>query len=130
MADQVEETLGQMIDKLYQTRAERLEVTKRVDAMKEQERQMRAKIIELLDSVGLAKASGQLATCGITVILEPVVNDWDKVHEFIRENDRFDLLQKRLSVTAWREMYLENNLVPGTESMEVTDISLTKSTRG
>lgn len=130
MSDETEITLGAIIDKLYATRAKRLDITKQVDALKEEERGMRAKIIEMLDAVGLAKASGSLATCGITINIEPVVNDWDVVHDYIRENNRFDLLQKRLSTVAWRELHLEGTTVPGTESMQVIDVSLTKSTRG
>lgn len=128
-ANSTEETLGSMIDKLYATRQNRLETTKQVDELKEREREMRAQIIDLLDAVGLAKASGMIATCGKTTSLEPVVNDWEQVHKYIKENDRFDLLQKRLSTMAWRDLYVEGNKVPGTESVLVVDISLTKSTR-
>ena len=124
------DNLGTMIDALYATRAHRLDITKQVDALKAEEREMRAKILEALESVGLAKASGSLATCGITTSTEPVVNEWEQVHKWIRENDRFDLLQRRLSTVAWRELREAGILIPGTESMEVVDISLTKSTRG
>lgn len=124
------EELGPTIDRLYQTREKRLQITKEVEALKVQERELRSEIIETLEKVGLAKASGHLATCGITTSTEPVIEDWDSVHRYIRENDRFDLLQKRISVVAWRDLLVEGTLVPGTGSQEVVDVSLTKSVRG
>lgn len=124
------EDLGPLIDKLYATREQRLQISKQVDALKVQEREMRTTIIEMLEKVGLAKASGHLATCGIVTTTEPVVEDWDLVHGYIRENNRFDLLQKRISTVAWRDLLSEGFMVPGTGSQEVVDVSLTKSVRG
>ena len=122
--------LGEMIDTLYAKRQERLLVAKEVDRMKAEETAMRAQIMEELDNQGTVKASGSMATCGLTSSVEPVVNDWDEVHEFIKTMDRFDLVQKRISAPAWRELLDSGVLVPGTEQMYVRDVSLTKSTRG
>lgn len=122
--------LGTMIDTLYATRQKRLDVTKEVEALKVEEAQMRKLILEMLDEQGMAKASGYMATCGIKKIIEPVTTDWEQIHEFIRIENRFDLIQKRLSAPAWRDLFNTGILVPGTDSVEVRDLSLTKSTRG
>jgi hypothetical protein len=119
-----------MIDTLYATRQKRLDVTKEVDALKVEEAQMRERILEMLDEQGMAKASGYMATCGIKKSIEPVTTDWEQIHEFIRIENRFDLIQKRLSAPAWRDLFNTGILVPGTDSVEVRDLSLTKSTRG
>lgn len=124
------EDLGTLIDTLYATRQQRLEIQKEVDALKNTETGLRGQILDLLENSGLAKASGQLATCGVKVSIEPSVVDWDEVHEFIRINNRFDLIQKRISAPAWRDLYQEGVTIPGTVPEEVRDISLTKSTRG
>jgi hypothetical protein len=122
--------LGMMIDTLYATRQERLDVSKKVDELKALETEMRGRILEQLDTMGMAKASGYQATCGIKKSIEPVPVDWDAIHTYIREADRFDLIQKRLSAPAWRGLLESGILVPGTEQVEVRDLSLTKSTRG
>ena len=125
-----EANLGILIDSLYATRQQRLDITKQVDALKSMEVELRGQILGILESTGLAKASGQMATCGITTKVEPIVTDWDAVHSWIRINNRFDLLQKRISAPAWRDLQADDTLVPGTEPTVVTDLSLTKSTRG
>jgi hypothetical protein len=122
--------LGQGIDSLYALRERRLDIEKQVKEMKQQEYELRNQILMALGESGLAKASGQLATASIRVSTIPVVEDWDSVYKYVAENDRFDLLQKRLSTVAWRDLAESGTLVPGTASVEDTDISLTKSTRG
>ncbi len=122
--------IGTLIDGLYALRSRRLELTKEVENMKSQETTMRQQIIMELDNIGLAKASGTEATVGITMSIQPEIEDWDEVHKYIREHDRFDLLQKRISVVAWRDLINEEGtLVPGTLVTEVRDISLTKAHR-
>lgn len=122
--------LGTLIDSLYNLRQQRLEATKTVDAMKAEEAKLREQIQLKLEETGLAKASGAIATAGLKRSIDPVVDDWDEFYRYIRENNRFDLLQRRISAPAWRELNEEGTVVYGTTGQEVWDLSLTKSTRG
>jgi hypothetical protein len=122
--------LGETIDSLYALRQLRLEKQREIDDMKATETNLRQAIIGLLEDAGLAKASGGMATAGIKVTVEPLVTDWDPVFEYIRKENKFELIQKRISAPAWRELKESGILVPGTEENPVVDISLTKSTRG
>ena len=130
MSEPTFEQLGTLIDAVYALRAKRLELAKQVDAMKAEEWSRRVELLELLQKYGLAKASGAMATAGQTHSVEPMVTDWEEVWKWIRAENRFDLLQKRLSAPAWRELDEGGILVPGTVRQDVFDISLTKSTRG
>lgn len=121
--------LGAAIDKLYQMREERLGVEKRVKEMKAAEQAARNDILQCLEDSGLQRASGGIATAGRTVTTVPIVTNWDALYDYISQNDRFDLLQKRISVTAWRENFDEGHVIPGTESVEAIDISLTRASR-
>ena len=122
-------TLGQAIDSLYEARAARLVKAKEVKDLQVLEAQAKVVVLTMLKETGLAKASGMLATAGITTDDIPFIKDWDAVHEYIKVNDRFDLLQRRIGVVAWRDLYKDGILVPGTEAAVDTDLSLTKSTR-
>ena len=122
-------TLGEVIDSLYTVRAERLALSKQVDILKHQESVVREELLNMLNITGLKKASGELATASMKTSIQPMTTDWSSIHAYIREQDRFDLLQKRLATLAWRELYKSGTLVPGTEPFEETDISLTKSSR-
>jgi len=122
-------TLGEVIDNLYETRAARLTLSKQVEELKQQEAVIREELLRMLNDVGLKKASGELATVGVKTSIQPLTTDWVQIHRYIRNEDRFDLLQKRLATLAWRELYDTGILVPGTEPFKETDLSLTKSTR-
>lgn len=122
-------TLGQAIDNLYAARAARLAKAKEVKDLQVLETIAKAQVLQMLNATGLAKASGMTATASITTEDIPFIKDWEAVHEYIKINDRFDLLQKRIGVVAWRDLFKDGILVPGTEPAVDTDISLTKSTR-
>lgn len=122
-------TLGEAIDNLYQARAARLAMAKEVKELQVKESEAKASVLKLLGETGLQKASGKLATVGITTEDVPYIKDWEEVYEYIKSNDRFDLLQRRIGVIAWRDLYKDGVLVPGTEAGVDTDLSLTKSTR-
>ena len=124
------EQLGSLIDSLYNLRAQRLDLARKVDALKAEEETRRYQLLEMLQKYGLAKASGLIATVGQVHKVEPLVSDWDEVWGYIKETNRFDLLQKRLSAPAWRELEEGGILVPGTVRQDIFDISLTKSNRG
>lgn len=122
-------TLGEAIDELYQARAARLAKAKEVKELQAEESAAKATVLQLLKETGLEKASGKLATAGIIKEDVPYIKDWDALYGYIKENDRFDLLQRRIGVVSWRELFKDNILVPGTEAAVDTDLSLTKSTR-
>jgi len=121
--------LGETIDLLYETRQQRLELEKSAQELKSKETQLREELLDMLSSIGLEKASGKQATVGIRRNEVPLVVEWEDIHQFIKTSDRFDLLQKRLSAPAWRELYQSGILVPGTVMGIDTELSLTKSTR-
>jgi hypothetical protein len=121
--------IGARIDMLYELREQRLGIEKRVKELKEQEVQARNDIFELLASMGLTKASGALATCGIKVTNVPLVEDWDTLWGYIQQTGEFDLVQKRISVTAWRARFDDGVTIPGVSKVEDVDISLTKASR-
>ena len=122
--------IGVLIDSLYSLRQQRLELSKSVEAYKLQETALREQVLEQLDDLKLSKASGSLATCGVKETVEPYVEEWDQLFEYVRAENRFDLLHKRISAPAWRELRELGALVPGTSAITVRDVSLTKSSRG
>lgn len=126
----MENDIGAMIDALYALREQRLGIERKAKELKEEEVQARNAIFDKLAELGLTKASGGVATAGIKVSIVPLVEDWDKLWEHIIDQGATDLLQKRISVTAWRARYDDGMDVPGVSKVEDVDISLTKASRG
>lgn len=124
-----EADIGTTIDALYAMRERRLGIERQVKEIKEAEVTLRGKIFEMLASMGLTKASGAVATAGIKVSNIPLVEDWDALWDYIRQTGEVDLVQKRISVTAWRARFDDGVNIPGVSKVEDVDISLTKASR-
>ena len=121
--------LGTAIDKLYELRSQRLDVEKVVKTMKSDELALRGHIKQMLDSINLDGAKGSAATAAVITSVDPVAKDWLQIYEFIRENDAFDMLQKRLSSMAVKERWESGILVPGIEKFDNWDLSITKRSK-
>lgn len=121
--------LGTAIDKLYELRSQRLDVEKVVKTMKSDELALRVHIKQMLDSINLDGAKGSAATAAVVTSVDPVAKDWLQIYEFIRENDAFDMLQKRLSSVAVKERWESGILVPGIEKFDNWDLSITKRSK-
>lgn len=122
-------SLGAKIDDLYRKRAARLELEKEVAAAKQQETELQDEIIHMLGDAGLGAGRGETATASLKTSTKPIVTDWSHVYQFIRDNDRFDLLHQRISSLAWSELEKDGILVPGTEAFTEIGLSLTKAYR-
>jgi hypothetical protein len=122
-------SIGSMIDGLYDLRAQRLAIEKQVEELKASETATKEEILFLLKESGLEGAKGEVATASIQYKIKPNVTDWDAVYTYIRENDMFALLQKRLTTTLWSALAEDGITVPGTEPIPIVDLSLTKSKR-
>lgn len=121
--------LGTAIDKLYELRSQRLDVEKVVKTMKSDELALRVHIKQMLDSINLDGAKGSAATAAVITSVDPAAKDWLQIYEFIRENDAFDMLQKRLSSMAVKERWESGILVPGIEKFDNWDLCITKRSK-
>lgn len=122
-------SIGNMIDSLYDLRAQRLAIEKQVEELKARETAAKEEILRILKESGLEGAKGEVATASIQYKIKPNVVDWDAVFTYIRDNDMFALLQKRLTTTLWAALQEDGILVPGTEPIPIVDLSLTMSKR-
>lgn len=124
------ESLGKMVDKLYDMRAKRIAIQKQVDEAKSQERLLKVEIIERLEAEKLTGSRGELASASITEEDQPHVTDWNKVYKYIKKHELFNLLHQRIATTTWRDMLDGGVAIPGIEAVPVKDLSLTKANRG
>ena len=119
-------TLGETIDLLYSARAARLELEKQVTVLKDREAAVKNHLMSNFDKAGLEGAKGKVATASIKYTTTATVTDWSALWTYIHKTKSEELIQKRVSITALRELWDNNKVVPGVESGTVMDISLTK----
>lgn len=119
-------SIGSLIDELYELRATRKNLDAKSKELKAREDAIEAELIGELSGLDISQARGTVASFSFTKEKVPNVSDWDLVHGFVIAENDFSLLQKRISVPAWRENLEDGILVPGTEIFENTKSFLRK----
>ena len=71
----------------------------------------------------LTQTGNDVCTISLKTETVPTVEDWDVLHQHISDTGRFELLQKRMSATAYRELIAMEPSVPGVRSTELTKVN-------
>ena len=117
--------LTSLIDEISSIAIERKELSKRVEAWKKQEDDLKARLMQDMQKLGLtalAGSSGAVATMKVTT--EPVVSDWSQLLEYIRATGSTDLLHRRLTVAAAKLRWADGVPLPGVDAYEETKLTI------
>lgn len=87
-------------------------VKEQTKAIKEKMNQLEAWLKEKADADGVTSFKTKHGTAFLTTTDYATVADWDAVLNFIRENEAFDMLEKRVSKIAVRGYIESNKAVP------------------
>jgi hypothetical protein len=126
-------TVDVVIKKYMKLREEKAvveaEIKERIDAIKANMEKLEAWLKAKLDADGLTSFKTDYGTAFLTTTDFASVEDWDAVLRFIREEEAFDMLEKRVSKTAVRG-YIEANkeVPPGVKYGTKLDINVRKPT--
>jgi hypothetical protein len=88
------------------------QVKDEVKTLKDKMEQLEAWIKEQADAQGVTSFKTKHGTAFLTTTDYANVADWDSVLTFIRENEAFDMLEKRISKVAVRGYIDANKAVP------------------
>jgi hypothetical protein len=116
--------LPDLIDQYITARAERLMLDKQVEQMKEHEELLKKAIIAKYQEQGLTLLGSNLGVVKLTEADEPVAQDWVAVWDYIKENNAFELLHKRLTNTAVKERWETGEEIPGVGKQKVYRLSV------
>ena len=118
-----EKKLTDLLTELAKTKKEIKSIQDNEKAYKATQRELEAQIVIRMQEQGLDKVSNDLCTISIKQEIVPTVENWDDVHEHIVKTNQFELLQKRMSATAYRELIALGMDVPGVKSTELTRVN-------
>jgi len=109
-------TVGEVIKTYMALRDKKAELEAEV---KEQVAEIKEKMIKLesylktkMDENGLTSFKSDFGTAFLTTTDYANVADWDEVVQFIKDNEAYDLFEKRVSKNAVRGYIDQNNAVP------------------
>jgi len=119
--------LGELADLLEQAKEKRIKADKRAAELKSEENRIKDIIISEMESNSLSSVGGKSCVINRIVKERAIATDWDKLYEYIKENDAFDLLHKRLTDTAVKLREEDGIHVPGTSLMEYSHLTYGKA---
>jgi len=75
-------------------------------------------ILNALDTAGIEQARAGDTTVYVNKTMVPQVEDWEALNAHIIAHQDLHLLERRVAVRAWRELFEAGELLPGTEPFE------------
>ena len=112
MSVNVDDVVATYMKLRSQKEAIEAEVKDRVSTIKAKMEKLEAWIKEQADAQGVTSFKTKHGTAFLTTTDYANVGDWDAVLGFIRENEAFDMLEKRISKIAVRGYIEANKAVP------------------
>ena len=116
-------TLDDKMNMLADTRAKLKVLLDREKELKQVQNALEAEIAADMERQGLTQTGNDVCTISLKTETVPTVEDWDVLHQHISDTGRFELLQKRMSATAYRELIAMEPSVPGVRSTELTKVN-------
>ena len=115
--------LDDKMNMLADTRAKLKVLLEQEKELKQVQNALEAEIAADMERQGLTQTGNDVCTISLKTETVPTVEDWDVLHQDISDTGRFELLQKRMSATAYRELIAMEPSVPGVRSTELTKVN-------
>ena len=119
----LEKTINELLDDLYSIRTEVKSLQEQENELKRSQRELEATLMTKLDQQGVDRVGNDVCTVSLKKEIVPTVEDWEAVQRHVRDTGQFELLQKRMSAVAYRELRSMNLDVPGVKATELTRIN-------
>ena len=115
--------LNELLVELHETRSQIKQLHEQEKVLKLLQNDLDSAIIREMEDQGLDQIANDLCTVSKKKEIVPTVEDWDVLHQHILDTKQFELLQKRMSATAFRELLQMGTSVPGVKATELTKIN-------
>ena len=112
--------MDELLNDLAQTRQDIVKLTEQEKILKSKKDDLETQIVISLKDQGIDRVGNDACTVSIKQEIVPTVRDWDAVHQHVIATGQFELMQKRMSAVAFRELIQMGQDVPGVEATELT----------
>lgn len=98
-------------------------LNKQIKELNSKKDDLEKKLIELMKTAGISRASNDIAT--VSIGEEQVYNatDWDAIYAHVQDSGDFSILHRRLSNAAIREIEAAGGKVPGAEAVTLQKVN-------
>jgi hypothetical protein len=118
--------INDLINEYVETKALKESLNEQVKTCNEKMAKTQADIMEQMALAGITKAASDKASCTMREVTHPAIEDWDAFYKHVAATGQFELLHKRLSSTAFKERWEAGEVVPGTSSTKLWELSVVR----
>ena len=118
-----EQTMDELLNELTQVRTSLKNLQEKERGFKSRKMELEARIVSTLKEQGIDRIGNDNCTVSIKEEIVPTVEDWDQVYQHLLQTKQFELIQKRMSATAFRELLQMGMNVPGVKATELTRVN-------
>jgi hypothetical protein len=122
-------TPGALADKLLALRTARLKLMAEVKKISEIERDGTDALVAMLKGQNATSIAGKHAGFSFSKVPVPKINDWDLFYKYVKRHSAFELLQRRVTTSAFRERWEAGTSIPGVEAISIEVPSLRSKSR-
>ncbi len=115
--------IDELLTNLYEVRTKISKLQTEEKAYKRMKEDLESELLVQLEQQGIDRVSNKLCTVSVKKETVPTVEQWDDLYKHIVQTNQFELLQKRMSATAYRELLQLGEQVPGVVSTELTKVN-------
>jgi hypothetical protein len=119
--------LPDLVDSYIATRAQRLAKEKEAALIEEQEKDLQKLIIAKMRADGMTAMGAANGLVKLQTNIDPIAVDWRALWDYIKANDAFELLHKRVTVTAVKEHWENGEEIPGVGRTETYKLTVSKA---
>lgn len=118
--------INDLINKYVETKALKESLNEQIKTCNEKMASTQADIMEQMATAGITKAASDKASCTMREVTHPAIEDWAAFYKHVAATGQFELLHKRLSSTAFKERWEAGEVVPGTSSTKLWELSVVR----
>ncbi len=115
---------GAQVDAMWALREKKRALETQVNEISEQLTAAENELMESMAANGLDKMTGKFASVSVSTSVVATVTDWDELWKFIIKTKNTQLLQRRVSDPAYRELIELGKKVPGANPFEKKRLNL------
>jgi|TARA_R100001530_G_scaffold63800_1_gene45862 hypothetical protein len=121
--EEQKQTMDELLTELTEVRTNLKGLQEKERGFKSRKMELEAKIVSTLKQQGIDRVGNDGCTVSIKEEIVPTVQDWDEVYKYLIQTKQFELIQKRMSATAFRELLQMGMNVPGVKATELTRVN-------
>lgn len=118
--------LPDIVNHYISIRAQRLDLDRQAKVVKEQEDDLQKVIISKMREQEMKALGASNGLVKLHESEEPVAENWEEIWAFIKANDAWELLHKRITTTAVKERWADGIAVPGVGKVTTYKLTVSK----